>query len=281
MKTFVLDTNVLIHDPDSIFDFDDNEVVIPLTVIEELDNLKRSSAERGRNARLVSRKIDALRERGRLDKGMSLDSGGSLRIETEIKSDNMPAYLKKRADNEILSVALGLKENGSRVIFISKDINMRIKAEALGLEVQDFDKARVKFEELYAGWREIEIEDHLVDEFQEQKVMPAPEGLIPQEFLLIKSSTDEKKRALGRYFSEEGVIKSTFYDKAKPRGLTALNMEQKFAIEALMNEDIKLVTLVGLAGTGKTLLALACGLHMVFDESKYRKLLISRPVIRL
>ncbi len=278
-KTFILDTNVLIHDPDSFYDFADNHVVLPLAVIEELDQLKQFSDERGRNARIVARKLDALREAGKISEGVPTSGGGTIRIETKVKA-KVPTELVRKADNEILSVALGLKERGEKVIFITKDINMRVKAEVLGLQVQDFEKAKVRFEELYTGWSEIEIEDKLVDEFYNQKKMPySSKSFFPHEFVLIRSSSNSKKTALGRYSPDENLIVKTRYENARPWGLDALNLEQKFALEALLNEDIKLVTLVGIAGTGKTLLALACGLQLTFDEARYRRVLISRPIV--
>ncbi|MGM0440851.1 MAG: PhoH family protein [Elusimicrobiota bacterium] len=281
-KSFVLDTNVLIHDPGSLYNFEDNEVVLPLTVIEELDKLKKLSDERGRNARLITRRLDNLRNKGKLFEGVKTDKGGIIRIEADKKAD-IPTSLVKKADNEILAVALGLKESGKNVIFISKDINMRVKAEVLGLEVQDFEKAKVRFEELYSGWRELEVKDNLVDEFLSQKKMPIPadieKQLSPQEFIKLRSQSDNKKTGLGRYSPREDLIVKLTHAQSRPWGLKALNVEQQFAFEAMLNDDIELVTLLGVAGTGKTLIALACGLHLTFDEKKYRRVMISRPVV--
>lgn len=278
-KTFVIDTNVLIHDPDSLFDFADNQVVLPLAVIEELDTMKKYPDERGRNARVISRRLDDLRKKGKISQGVPTDLGGTIRVETQVKA-KVPSSLVKKTDNEILSVALGLKQAGERVIFISKDMNMRIKAEVLGIEVQDFEKAKVRFEELYNGWREIKITDELLNEFHmQQRITPPEKDFYPQEFVLVKSDTDENKTGLARYCPKEKMLLKLKYDDYKPWGLRALNLQQKFAFEALLNEDIKLVTLLGIAGTGKTLLALACGLHLTVDKNMYRKVLISRPVV--
>ncbi|MBN2407505.1 MAG: PhoH family protein [Elusimicrobia bacterium] len=278
-KTFVLDTNVLIHDPDSLFSFADNTVVLPLAVIEELDNLKSYPDERGRNARLISRRLDELRKRGKISQGIPNDSGGMIRIETQIKAD-IPTSLVKKADNQIMSVALGLKKEGERVIFISKDINMRVKAEVLGLEVQDFEKAKVKFEELYSGWREITVEDKVLNEFHLKKEMPLPSADIhPQEFVLLKARSNDKKTGLARCAPKENKLVKLVYDDMHIWGINALNLEQKFAFEALLNEEIKLVTLLGIAGTGKTLIALAAGLFLTFEKRFYRKVLISRPIV--
>jgi PhoH-like ATPase len=252
---------------------------LPLAVIEELDNLKSYADERGRNARRISRRLDELRKGGKLSEGVPTKTGGSVRVETQVKA-KVPAALVRKADNDILSVALGLKQNGEHVIFISKDINMRVKSEVLGISVEDFEKSKVRFEELYSGWREILVSDASVDQFHEDKKLPVPEeGFYPQEFVVIKSDANEAKTGLARFSPKEKVLVKLQYDEFKPWGLHALNVQQKFALEALLNDEIKLVTLLGIAGTGKTLLALACGLHMTFDMDKYRKVLISRPIV--
>jgi PhoH-like ATPase len=155
-----------------------------------------------------------------------------------------------------------------------------VKAEVLGLEVQDFEKAKVRFEELYSGWREVDLDDKLVDEFRAQKKMPPPSNdFFPHEFALVKSKTDREKTALARYSPKEELLVKLVHDSSLPWGLKALNLEQRFAFEALLSEEIKLATLMGIAGTGKTLMALACGLHLTFDKGIYRKVLISRPVV--
>lgn len=282
VKTFVLDTNVLIHDPDSIFNFKDNIVVLPLAVIEELDSMKSYSDERGRNSRWISRRLDEIRKDGKLSEGVLTKAGGTIRIETRVKA-KVPSELVKKTDNEILSVALGLKQKGDTVIFISKDINMRVKAEVLGLDVEDFEKAKVRFEELYNGWCELEVNDDLIDEFHSKKsiVIPEDKHLFPQEFVLLKSKINKQKTGLARYSPKEKKLVKLKYDEYTPWGFRALNLQQRFALEALLNEEIRLVTLLGIAGTGKTLLALACALYMVIDaeNSRYRKILISRPVV--
>ncbi|MFW6133982.1 MAG: PhoH family protein [Elusimicrobiota bacterium] len=278
-KTFILDTNVLIHDPESIYNFGDNEVVLPLAVIEELDRLKRYTDERGRNARYVTRKLDNLRKKGKISEGVSTENGGIIRIETEVKA-SVPTALVEKADNEILSVALGLKNKGNRVIFISKDINMRVKAEVLGLEVQDFEKAKVSFEDLYSGWRELTVSEEKLDEFYSKKEIEIKgEKFYPQEFVQLICNENNKRRALARYSPKEERLLKLVHEKSRPWGLSALNIQQKFAFEAILNQDIKLVTLVGIAGTGKTLIALACGLYLTFDVGDYRKIMISRPVV--
>ena len=277
-KTFVLDTNVLIHDPNALFQFGDNNIVLPLLVIEELDNLKRLHDDRGRNARLVTRMLDGLRSQGKIAEGVPLKSGGTFRIELNSVKE-LPVGFLNKPDNRILGAAIYLKDKGEKIIFISKDMNVRVKAEVLGLEVQDYEKEKVKFDELYYGWREVKVKDEMIDRFYKNRKIKLDEKCFPNEFLIMKSEADEKKSALGRYFKKEDLVVSLRFEKEHPWGLKPLNVQQKFAIEALLDESIFLVTLVGIAGTGKTLLALGAGLKRVFDDSYFRRLLVSRPII--
>lgn len=277
-KTFVLDTNVLIHDPDALYQFADNRVVLPITVIEEMDNLKRLHDLRGRNARLVTRRLDTLRKQGSISQGVNLENGGILRI--ELKSvDNLETTFISKADNRILGTACYLKEKGERVIFVSKDMNVRVKGEVLGLEVQDYEKEKIKFEELYYGWREMRVKEELIDKFYKQKKIKLEGDFQPNEFVIMKGEVNEKKSALGRYSKKDNLIVALRFEKENPWGLKPLNVQQRFAFETLLDDSILLVTLVGIAGTGKTLLALASGLRKVFDQEIFRRLLISRPVV--
>ena len=278
-KTFVLDTNVLIHDPDALFQFGDNRVVLPIVVIEELDNLKRLHDERGRNSRLVTRRLDELRGQGNLSQGVKLSNGGLFRIELNSASENLPFNFTSKADNRILGTALYLKGKGEKVIFISKDMNVRIKAEVFGLEVQDYEKEKIKFEELYPGWREQRVKDEVIDSFYKKKKVALEGPFLPNEFLVMRSETDDKKSAIARYDKKENAVVALRFEKEHPWGLKPLNVQQKFAFEALLDENIMLVTLVGIAGTGKTLLALGSALKKVFDDNVFRRLLITRPVI--
>jgi PhoH-like ATPase len=278
MKTFVLDTNVILHDPMSMFSFEGSRVVIPLTVIEELDTFKRSNDERGRSARFVSRKLDELRKGGKLSNWVPLEHGGMLKIEIQV-SDGLPkAFSAHTKDNEILSCAQYLKKSGENVVFISKDINLRIKAEALGLETQDYEKEKVDVEDLYKGWRELSVGGDAIDRFYKDKRLdpPAPD-LVPNEFVIMKDGGS--KSALARFdFKLQAVVPLIKADSA-PWGVKPLNTEQRFALELLLNKDISLVTLVGLAGSGKTLIALAAALQQTLEEKAYRRMLIARPVI--
>ena len=278
MKTFVLDTNVILHDPNSIFSFEGSRVVLPLTVIEELDTFKRSNDERGRSARFVSRKLDELREKGKLSNWVPLEHGGKLKVEIQV-SDGLPkAFSAHTKDNEILSCAQYLKKQGENVVFISKDINLRIKAESLGLETQDYEKEKVDVEDLYKGWRELTVGGDVIDRFYKDKRLepPAPD-LVPNEFVILKDGGS--KSALARFDAKAGALVPLVKADSAPWGIKPLNTEQRFALELLLNKDIQLVTLVGLAGSGKTMLALAAALQQTLEEKIYRRILIARPVI--
>ncbi|MFI5349614.1 MAG: PhoH family protein [Elusimicrobiota bacterium] len=278
MKTFVLDTNVILHDPMSMFSFEGSRVVLPLTVIEELDTFKRSNDERGRSARFVSRKLDELRKGGKLSNWVPLEHGGQLKVEIQV-SDGLPkAFSAHTKDNEILSCAQYLKKAGENVVFISKDINLRIKAEALGLETQDYEKEKVDVEDLYKGWRELAVGGDVIDKFYKEKRLdpPAPD-LVPNEFVILKDGGS--KSAIARYDSKLKAIVPLVKADSAPWGIKPLNIEQRFALELLLNKDIQLVTLVGLAGSGKTMLALAAALQQTLEEKVYRRILIARPVI--
>ena len=280
MKTFVLDTNVILHDPMSLFSFEGSRVVIPLTVIEELDTFKRSNDERGRSARMVARKLDELRKGGKLSNWVPLEHGGKLKVEIMV-SDGLPkAFSAHTKDNEILSCAQYLKKQGENVVFISKDINLRIKAEALGLETQDYEKAKVDLAELYKGWREVAVPGEAIDRFYKDKRLdpPAPD-LVPNEFIIVKASDGSSKSALTRYDAKSQALLPLVKADSAPWGIKPLNTEQRFALELLLNPDIQLVSLVGLAGSGKTMLALASALQQTLEQKMYRRILVGRPVI--
>ena len=280
MKTFVLDTNVILHDPYAMFAFSGSRVVIPLTVIEELDTFKRNNDERGRSARLVARKLDELRKKGKLSNWVDLDHGGNLRVEIQV-SDGLPkSFSAHTKDNEILSCALYLKKQGEQVIFISKDINLRIKAEALDLETQDYEKEKIDIAELYRGWREIPVPSETIDKFYKEKkaALPGTE-FVPNEFVILKSSTGGSQSALARYDVKQGGLVPLLKGDSAPWGVKPLNTEQRFAIELLLNKDIQLVSLVGVAGSGKTMMALAAAMHQTLEEKHYRRILIGRPVV--
>ena len=279
-KYFVLDTNVLLHNADSLTSFSDNHVVLPMTVIEELDKFKRQNDELGRNARSVIRHLDSLRMRGTLKNGVPMDNGGTLTITVEYKG--MPGSLLDMSvpDNRILAVANSLHQTGNKVIFVSKDINARLKADALGIDVMDFEKQKCNIDDLYTGWRNVVVPGEVIDRFHQNKDSLETEGFefFPNEFILLQDELNPKHSGLGRALDKTHLTHLGSHNehawKVRPR-----SKEQRMALELLLNPEVNLVTLIGQAGTGKTLLALAAGLECVIHRGSQEKLLVSRPVI--
>jgi PhoH-like ATPase len=289
IKNFVLDTNVLLHDAHAIFGFADNNVCLPIYVIEEIDNFKRDLTELGRNAREVARKLDELRKEGNLRDGVRLENNGHLRvIFAEQTSSNGGGKGKapdgKTMDNKILQAALELAAHDplTPCVLITKDINLRIRADARGLAAEDYDREQIDISEVYTGFRQVEVQDSVLATFFEshQVVLEGIE-LYANEYVILTTPTGGQP-AYGRFDAAKGALVPVLDSRRKRIfGIRAKNPEQMFALDALMNDDLKLVTLVGKAGTGKTLLALAAGLAKVNDDGVYTKLLVSRPVIPL
>ena len=283
-KNFVLDTNVLLHDPLAIHGFQDNNVIVPLYVIEEIDTFKKSQDELGRNARAVSREIDKYREKGSLCDGVETPKGGTLRV--LFAPANIPKSLRSnhQKDDLILAVALHVmnSEPDFDAVFVTMDTNLRIRADALGMKAQDFESGHVDIEEVYSGHAELEVPAELIDSLYKDGRSTLPdEELVPNQFVTLKAVGNPKHSALGRVAPEGDQITALKASTRPVWGIKPRNREQIFAMELLLDPKISLVTLVGKAGTGKTLLAVACGLHMVTDEQRYERLLVSRPVFPL
>lgn len=283
-KAFVLDTNVLLHDPSAMLRFKDNDVVLPITIIEELDRFKKQPEMTGRNARQVSRMLDDLRQQGRLTEGVPINGNGNLRVAlchretlqelpTELEHDN--------GDNTILAVALELKrQNPYPVVLVSKDTNLRIKADALGLHAEDYETDKVDVGELYTGMTELMVSAEKIDQFFKQGGIPPEGNLYPNQMVTLVDEANPAHTALAIADGTLGKIVPLI--KVPHHGVSRIfprNREQKFALDLLLRDSIQLVTLVGTAGTGKTLLAIAAGLQKVADERIYTRLLISRPVV--
>ncbi len=286
-KTFVLDTNVLLHDPRALFSFEDNEVVVPIYVVEEIDSFKKDLSELGRNARQVSRYLDNLREEGSLAEGVKLDRGGVLRIATTSKKLPEEITTDRGQDSKILAVAVDLnerhKDDPDRVTFITKDTNLRIRADAIGIKAEDFEPEHIEVSELYTGWDELEVDPEVVDRFYADGGIDLPDPYYaPNQFVILKDKLKASHSALGRVkLSDEPRVVPLPSFKQAVWGVRPRNREQQFALDVLLDDSIKLVTLVGKAGTGKTLLAIAAGLHKTTEEQTYQKLLVSRPVFPL
>ena len=288
-KIFILDTNVLIHDPEAMFSFDDNDVYLPIYVIEEIDKLKEYSDRVGKSARETSRNIEKLKKEEKnsnlsLLKGLKNSTGGTFRIvlgENDIV--NIPDSLNKNlTDNKIIGQALRIKnENKKRkVILVSKDMNVRIKANVLGMETVDYVKDQIDINQLYEGWKEIEISNDLFSLVEKAPIinwnLVLKEEPKANELIRFKNSN---KEILTIYKKEREKLEKQVFADTKVWGVFARNTEQKQAMELLMDERIKLVTLVGKAGTGKTLLAIATALEQVVERKLYKKIFIARPIV--
>ena len=273
IKTYLLDTNVLIHDPSAIFKFEDNNVVLPIFVLEEIDNFKMEMTERGRSARQVARTLDDLRKEGSLSSGVPLPGGGKLTV--YVPPDGAP-----RGDNVdqmiLLAVVSTKKSSAYPVIFVTMDINLRVRADSLGLTVESYENQSVDVSTLYTGVIEISTDDFTIDTFYNERAIEVPDGYYLQanDCVMLKSPS---KAGLGRFYG--GLIHTLKLDKKHgPSGIKARNREQVFAMDLLMDPNVSLVTLVGVAGTGKTLMALAAALELL-GSSHYDKVLISRPIM--
>src|SRR5438552_6643953 len=283
-KTFVVDTNVLLHNPNAIFLFADNEVIIPFDVIEELDKFKTNTDDLGRNARTVIRHLDRLREKGNLSEGVPIDStGGQLRVILEEDQKLCPGLTLNSPDNRIICCAFQLHQEGKRVVFISMDINARIKSDALGLTTADFEAQKVDFEKLYTGWREMLVPAETIDAVYKQKQykLEADPPLVANEFVLLKDQANENHTALVRCHGDGGSVVPVRSRRGPVFGIMPRNLQQTMALDLLLDDSVKLVSLIGAAGTGKTLLAIAAGMAKVLNEQVYQKLLCARPIMPL
>ena len=287
-KTFILDTNVLLHDVNCLYAFEDNDIIIPMAVIEELDNFKTEGDTRGKNARMASRTLDEMRKLGRLNEGVSLPTGGMLKIELDRPNALPYSMAFNKADNALLNIAYTLckkegsyKKNTMPVIVVTKDINMRLKAEALGLLAQDYNKDKVNVDELYTGVTELEVTPEDIDAFYRDKKLPLDESrFFPNQFVILKTNDGSKKSAIGRVANTgEFVLRPLPNQEPSAWGIKPLNKEQRFAMELLLDDSLDIVTLVGTAGTGKTLITLATGLQRTMDENAYRRMVVCRSIV--
>ncbi|MBE9486936.1 MAG: PhoH family protein [Chloroflexi bacterium] len=284
MKNYVLDTNVLLHDPQAIYKFEDNTVIVPLTVIEEIDRFKKEQSETGRNARQISRVIDGFRQQAKLVDGVPLDHGGTFKVAIyrEEFLNNLPPELQvDQGDNRILAVAKDLQENSpvGSVIFITKDINLRIKADTIGMIAEDYQSDKISVDKLYTGATKLLVSREAVDQFYEMGHLELEEEFNANQGITLIDETNPSHSAIGRYdLMNQRLTNLLRVPKEGVWGIHPRNREQQFAFDLLLNDDVQLVSLVGKAGTGKTLLAIAAGLLKTADESVYGRMLVSRPV---
>lgn len=283
-KTFVIDTNVFIHDPAAIENFEENDVVIPLTVLEELDGLKRHSDETGKNSRAVIRYIDSLKteKSGDLHTGVEIAQGPKVRVHLDIKPERVEGFPLPldRVSNKFLLAAYLLKSSGESVVIVSKDFVTRVKAEAMGLDSEDYENRKSSYEGIYKGLRTMDVQKRDIDLFYKEGVVPdAQKDFRPNEYAIMAAPGNSS--AVCKYSQKGKKLEPLLPIPRDIWGIQPLNVEQRCAVDLLMRDDIQLVTLIGPAGTGKTLLALACGMKKVFDENIYSRILVSRPIMPL
>lgn len=297
-KTFVLDTNVLIHDPAAFRQFPDSDVVIPLTVIEELDGFKKHRDDLGYSARQTIRLLDGLRllDGGDLNAGVLLDNGSNVSVKLNARVDLTLAPLSEDNDAKIIMVGRAIRDQGRHVVFVSKDLAARIKALAFGLEVRDYESNKVNFESLDRGYSRAKVPKSLIDlcfkngSLSHESVLSsaaapwseeisrAERAPYPNEYLLLTSGED---RLLCKFAAAKNGWEKVRLPLNSLWGLEPRGYEQTCAVDLLLDDTVPLVTILGPAGTGKTLLALACGLRKTFDENTYTKMLVSRPIVPL
>lgn len=279
----VVDTNVILFDALALLKFGDADIHIPISVIEEVDRFKRDQGENGRNARHFSRFIDVLRGKGSLAQGVQLDNNeGTVYVSQDIMMASLPAELDlEKADNRILMTAIGLQKQHPRhkVELITKDINLRIKADVYGIPARDYEPNNVSQEDMYEGYLELELTPEQIDSFYRNKKLEYTAlKLIANQYVIMKDKSNPNHSAIARYsFQEQALVPLNSPDHSI-WGIHGRNVEQSFAMDCLLNDEILFVSLVGKAGTGKTLLAIAAGLHKTLDVGQFQRLLVSRPI---
>ncbi|NGX47452.1 MAG: PhoH-like protein [Chlamydiae bacterium] len=279
--TYVIDTNVFLHDPNAIQTLKDSEIVILLPVLEELDDLKRNTDDRGKNARNLIRFVDSLKAQGNLREGVTSENGNTIRIHASVQPMERGEFpLPMERTNHKLLMAFQIAQKNPNVVFLSKDLVMRIKAEAIGLKSKNYKNLKFSYEGLYRGYRKLDVEKSQIDLFFKDGHMKIDESdFRPNEFCLM--SSPEKSSAVGRFNAEKKRLEPLLKVSQDIWGILPMNLEQKCALDLLLRDDIKLVTLVGPAGTGKTLLTIAAAMRKVFDEGLYSRILVSRPIVPL
>jgi len=289
VKYFVLDTNVLLHNPNALFSFADNHVIIPFDVLEELDKFKKDSTDVGRSARTAIRLLDGLRESGPLFEGVKWNGhGGTVRVCMTINL-NVPGLSSEKPDNRIIAVAYDLKQHNKPVTFISKDINARIKSDSLGIRTEDFENQKVDYETLYSGYRELTVPHSVIDRLYAEKRLAIDDPVLaklstklyPNEYVLFKVQGEESQTGLARYVPALNGLIPLARGKKSCYGISPRNVQQIMALDLLLDDEVQMVTLMGTAGTGKTLLALAAGMQKCFAEQRYERLLVARPIMPL
>ncbi len=283
MKNYILDTNVLLHDPNSLLNFQENCVLIPIEVLEEIDHFKRESSELGQNARTVSRMLDGFRAKGHLNDGVSLGNGGSLRIVFGDHAEK-PVF-GNSVDNRIVAVTKSIQETDPKIptILVTKDINLRIKADVLGLAAEDYETGRVFLTQLYTGIIDLTVSAEKMARFRLEGELELNGGTkyFPNEYCTLTEEANPKRTALTKVDHTGKKLVPILDCREGIWGIKPRNREQHFAFDALLDDRIKLVTLMGKAGTGKTLMAMAAGLKRTVLDREFRRLVVARPTISM
>lgn len=286
-KVYLLDTSVYLTDAGAIASYGTNDVLIPLKVLEEIDKHKKRADGVGANARKIIRTFDNLRSRGNLNKGVRIAKRKGIAFAKTFDPEDLPiSFDRNDPDNHIIGTALTqLKTNPNRkVIVVSRDINMRVKCDAVGIPSEDYNIAQVVREgsEIFTGFTPHLVDDQVVDRFYSDPstvVIEKDEGaFFPNQYVMLVSNSNDKKTALCKFKSYDTPLQSVVKHKSGIWGVHPRNKEQSFALDLLLDSNVQVVSLIGRAGSGKTLLAVAAGLHQVMEGETYRKLVISRPV---
>lgn len=300
VKHFVLDTNVLLHNPRALYSFEDNVVVIPFTVLGEIDKFKKENDDVGRSAREVIRQLDHLRQKGTLREGVEWNGhGGVIKVEfadLSTSKDRPDWFAEDSPDNRIIGVAWRLTHAGERAVMITKDINVRLKSDALGIKTEDFEAEKVDIDSLYGGYIPLDVPSEVIDQLYEEKQLEIDElkdhlvrknsdgstepiEVHANEFVQLKDPFDESHTGLARRLADTDHLIPVQGPRRPVYGIMARNVQQTMALDLLLDDEVRLVTLLGMAGSGKTLLALAAGMSKVFQEQRYDKLLVARPIM--
>jgi PhoH-like ATPase len=284
-KNYVLDTNVLIHDPKSIFQFEDNNLYIPIYVIEELDKIKSEHSSRGRNSREACRILDELREQGSLSDGVDINDDGKLYIYVPKERKTLNVGLDRSSiDNAILQCFAEIKDLTPPdviAILVTMDINLRIRAESLKFQTESYESQSVDFSKLVTGMVDYEANNGDIDLLYATGQLSIEDGIDYYYNACVTIKEPSGKTALGRYYKDERLIKLLNIPKEGIFNIKPRNKEQQFATSLLLDDNIKVVSLIGLPGSGKTLLSSLIGLHKTIKEGQYAKLTIARPIVVL
>jgi len=288
VKNYIIDTNVLLHDPNSLLNFADNHVLVPIEVIEEIDRFKRESTELGQNARTVSRMLDGFRGDGSLSEGVTLPNGGKLKIafyKNGQANNGDGGFHGNTVDNRILLLAASVQKAQPKnpTVLVSKDINLRIKADALGLLAEDYETDRVFITDLYTGMADMSVSTDRMAAFRANGELDLETGkkYFPNEYCTLTDETNPKRTALTKVDATGTKLIPIIDCREGIWGIKPRNREQHFAFDALLDDRVKLVTLMGKAGTGKTLLAMAAGLKRTVLDREFRRLVVARPTISM